>query len=89
MRMGHPSMRPWFDAGNAHSYLMRKAELPNSKHWGYEPSRVSSRDPETMFFFLHGDLSPAFFFLGVFFKTYGDSKARNRCKNGTRGRPIP
>jgi hypothetical protein len=27
--------------------------------------------------------------LGVFFKTYGDSKARNRCKNGTRGRPIP
>jgi hypothetical protein len=44
-------MRPWFDAGNAHSCLMRKAELPNSKHWGYEPSRVSSRDPETMFFF--------------------------------------
>jgi hypothetical protein len=67
--MGHPSMRPWFDAGNAHSCLMRKAELPNSKHWGYEPSRVSSRDPETMFFFFFYMViyAPLFFF-GRFFQ---------------------
>lgn len=65
----------------------RVAEQQTLGLWTFKSEQP--RPGNHVFFFFTWWFKPSIFFLGVFFKTYGDSKARNRCKNGTRGRPIP